>query len=342
MTAVSGKLSRRQEYAQATRRAIVDAARRLFTERGYFATKVDDIASEARVAPATVYAVTGGKQGLLAELITTWTTDPIVEATVSNIVASSDPAQIIRDVASAAREMREQFEDVIRLLLTTAPLTSYAKRPPCTERPSSPSLDNWRSWAPCVQESTPRTPSTCSGSTSATPPTSPCTTTTAGHMSAPSTGWPTRPAANSSAANNDSAGKVALEVPKEAGADSPQNVLSQQGVFLSRRCDRPAEFPRCRREPQVVSDEGGHALRHCAGTGQMDGIQGAKLNRAASVTLSTSSAVSGMRSIPARSSLAAGTAASSYRRQARTWLSVGPRSVKVGSRHPGERQPPSG
>jgi hypothetical protein len=44
-----------------------------------------------------------------------------VEATVSNIVASSDPAQIIRDVASAAREMREQFEDVIRLLLTTAP-----------------------------------------------------------------------------------------------------------------------------------------------------------------------------------------------------------------------------
>ena len=121
MTAVSGKPSRRQEYAQATRQAIVDAARRLFAERGYFATKVDDIASEARVAPATVYAVTGGKQGLLGELITTWTTDPIVEATIANVVASSDPVGIIREVASAARQMREQFADIMRLVLTNAP-----------------------------------------------------------------------------------------------------------------------------------------------------------------------------------------------------------------------------
>src|SRR5258705_11212689 len=38
------------------------------SERGYFATKVDDIAALARVAPATVYAVSGGKQGLLRTL----------------------------------------------------------------------------------------------------------------------------------------------------------------------------------------------------------------------------------------------------------------------------------
>jgi AcrR family transcriptional regulator len=64
------KRTRRQDYAEATRPAIIDAARRLFAERGYFATKVDDIAAEARVAPATVYAVTGGKQNLLDILIT--------------------------------------------------------------------------------------------------------------------------------------------------------------------------------------------------------------------------------------------------------------------------------
>ena len=34
--------SRREEYAEATRRAILEAARQLFSERGYFATKVDD------------------------------------------------------------------------------------------------------------------------------------------------------------------------------------------------------------------------------------------------------------------------------------------------------------
>jgi len=32
-------MSRREEYAEATRQAIGGAARRLFSERGYFATK---------------------------------------------------------------------------------------------------------------------------------------------------------------------------------------------------------------------------------------------------------------------------------------------------------------
>ena len=121
MTAAVGKTTRRQEYAQATRQAIVDTARRLFAERGYFATRVEDIATEARVAPATVYAVTGGKQGLLIELITTWTSDPIVAATISHIRASRDPTGVVREVAAASRQMREQFADIMRVMLTTAP-----------------------------------------------------------------------------------------------------------------------------------------------------------------------------------------------------------------------------
>jgi AcrR family transcriptional regulator len=121
MAEAARKLTRRDEYAQATRQAILDAARKLFAERGYFATRVDDIAAEARVAPATVYAVTGGKRGLLDALIRIWTTDPIVEATISQIGILSDPTEIIVEVASASRKMREQFADIMRLLLTTAP-----------------------------------------------------------------------------------------------------------------------------------------------------------------------------------------------------------------------------
>jgi AcrR family transcriptional regulator len=121
MTDVARKLTRREEYAQATRQAILDAARKLFAQRGYFATKVDDIAAEARVAPATVYAVTGGKRGLLDELIRIWTTDPIVETTITHIGASSDPVAILREVSSVVRQMREEWADVMRLLLTTAP-----------------------------------------------------------------------------------------------------------------------------------------------------------------------------------------------------------------------------
>ena len=114
-------MTRRQEYAQATRQAILDAARKLFAERGYFATKVDDIAAEARVAPATVYAVTGGKQGLLSELIRIWTTDPIVGATLGHVAEATDPGKVIDEVASASRRMREQVADVIRVMLSTAP-----------------------------------------------------------------------------------------------------------------------------------------------------------------------------------------------------------------------------
>src|ERR1700746_3391497 len=93
-------IKRREEYAQATRQAIVDAARRLFSERGYFATKVDDIATLARVAPATVYAVSGGKQGLLRTLTETATTHPAVEATIESIEKLDDPSAILCLVAA--------------------------------------------------------------------------------------------------------------------------------------------------------------------------------------------------------------------------------------------------
>lgn len=114
-------VSRREEYAQVTRQAILAAARRLFSERGYFATKVDDIAALARVAPVTVYAVSGGKSGLLRTLMETVITDPIVDATISRIEELDDPAAILRLVAATVRSMREEFGDVMRVLLNTAP-----------------------------------------------------------------------------------------------------------------------------------------------------------------------------------------------------------------------------
>ena len=114
-------VSRREEYAEATRQAILQAARRLFSERGYFSTKVDEIASLARVAPATVYAVSGGKQGLLRKLMELSTTDPIVAATLARIAKMKDPAAIIGLVAESCRRMREDFGDIMRVMLATAP-----------------------------------------------------------------------------------------------------------------------------------------------------------------------------------------------------------------------------
>jgi AcrR family transcriptional regulator len=115
------QLTRREEYAQATRAAIIDAARKLFAERGYFATKVDDIAAEARVAPATVYAVAGGKQGLINELVRIWSTDPAIEGTLERIRAAIDGREIIVITGEASRSHRERFGDLMRVLLNTAP-----------------------------------------------------------------------------------------------------------------------------------------------------------------------------------------------------------------------------
>ena len=59
---------RRQEQAEATRQAILDAARALFIERGYAGTTVADIAAAARVAVPTVYVSVGPKPAILGEL----------------------------------------------------------------------------------------------------------------------------------------------------------------------------------------------------------------------------------------------------------------------------------
>ena len=106
---------------EATRQAILRAARQLFSEQGYFATKVDEIAALARVAPATVYMVSGGKHGLLRTLMETGATDPIVAATLASIEKMDDPGAIIRLVAASCRRMREQYGDIMRVMLTTAP-----------------------------------------------------------------------------------------------------------------------------------------------------------------------------------------------------------------------------
>ncbi|WP_433795536.1 TetR/AcrR family transcriptional regulator [Actinoplanes sp. CA-252034] len=60
---------RRQEQARQTRRAILDAAARLFVDPGYAATPLTAVATEAGVAVQTVYAVFGNKRQLLSDLV---------------------------------------------------------------------------------------------------------------------------------------------------------------------------------------------------------------------------------------------------------------------------------
>jgi AcrR family transcriptional regulator len=55
----------RGTHAQSTRKAVIAAAGRLFVERGYAATSIEEIAAAAGVSRATVFTSVGGKPKLL-------------------------------------------------------------------------------------------------------------------------------------------------------------------------------------------------------------------------------------------------------------------------------------
>ncbi|MGW6224445.1 TetR/AcrR family transcriptional regulator [Streptomyces olivaceus] len=112
---------RRARLAASTHEAIVDAAGRLFAERGYFATTVQEIAALADVSPATVYAVAGGKQGMITSLAKRWSDSPVLGESLRRLPTLTDPYQVVSYVAQASRQVREEHGDTMRPLLATAP-----------------------------------------------------------------------------------------------------------------------------------------------------------------------------------------------------------------------------
>jgi AcrR family transcriptional regulator len=112
--------TRREEYAELTRRAVVDAARSLFAERGYFATTISDIAELSRVSPGTIYQQCGGKQGLLRTLMDMWTTDPLIKQTLDDIDAAETLEGALRRLTKADFEIYQLFDDIIQTVITTA------------------------------------------------------------------------------------------------------------------------------------------------------------------------------------------------------------------------------
>lgn len=56
--------SRRLEYSESTRHALVDSAVDLFTRRGYAATSLDEVAKRSRVTKGALYHHFSGKQAL--------------------------------------------------------------------------------------------------------------------------------------------------------------------------------------------------------------------------------------------------------------------------------------
>src|SRR5262245_35511817 len=112
--------SRREEYAEATRQAVVNAARELFGEAGYSKTTVQQIARRARVSPATVYAQCGGKQGLLKTLMDAWTAGPLVLEIIEACAAAGSGAEKLLVLADGYVAIYEDSGDIIRIVTDAA------------------------------------------------------------------------------------------------------------------------------------------------------------------------------------------------------------------------------
>jgi AcrR family transcriptional regulator len=114
-------LGRRQEYAAATRDAIIQAARELYAQQGFFATKVEDIAAQARVAPATVYTSVGGKHAVLMVLMQQLASWEPRERALARIADASTSHDVLAALAQGTRSTREKWADVQRVITETAP-----------------------------------------------------------------------------------------------------------------------------------------------------------------------------------------------------------------------------
>lgn len=97
----------RQRQALETRRAIANAARSLFAERGYAATSIEVVAEEAGVAARTVYAIFGTKKAILGAICEEWLTEAGVMETVAEGLAVRD---LRRRLALVAYSSRRQWE----------------------------------------------------------------------------------------------------------------------------------------------------------------------------------------------------------------------------------------
>lgn len=109
----------REAQAEATRQAIRDAARRLFSSRGYAATTREAIATEAGVAVQTVYAVFGRKRNILFALLDQMPLDADLVGYRERLAAAGgDPHRQLREALAFSVRMYGGSSDVTELART--------------------------------------------------------------------------------------------------------------------------------------------------------------------------------------------------------------------------------
>ena len=115
-----------QARTRLARRAVVDAARTLFLERGYPATTVEAISELSDVPPATVYRLFSSKLGILKALIDISIVGddeavPLQDRPQARaLFADADPKQQLSGFAGICRAVNERTAPLYRILVSAA------------------------------------------------------------------------------------------------------------------------------------------------------------------------------------------------------------------------------
>ncbi len=106
--------SLREEHARETRLRIRRSARTLFATQGFTKTTIAQIAGDAGVAPQTVYAVFGGKGGIVSEMLEDLEESADEDAWVAKMRAEEDPHRQLRIFVSWIRTLFEKGAPILR------------------------------------------------------------------------------------------------------------------------------------------------------------------------------------------------------------------------------------
>ena len=120
--------SRRAEYTEATRRALLDSAATAFVERGYAEASLDDIAHGARLTKGALYHHFAGKQDLF------------------RAVFEEVEAEMIREVRHAGEHESDQWRRLLAGVgaFLDACTTPRYRRIALEEGPAALGWDRWR------------------------------------------------------------------------------------------------------------------------------------------------------------------------------------------------------
>lgn len=106
----------RRSQADATRRAVLSAARDVFTRLGYGAATIEAVAEAARVSVPTVYAGFSSKAGLLSAVVADGGSDADIRRMAEKAIAETSPRARIAAAARVVRTIMQREKGVLDLL----------------------------------------------------------------------------------------------------------------------------------------------------------------------------------------------------------------------------------